>query len=70
MFKSLTIKRQLPKHLFLYLITKTKNRKNENLSVNGIKYGHERDSQWHGPEESPDDLQINHQIRVEAHLVA
>ena len=22
------------------------------------------------PEESPDDLQINHQIRVEAHLVA
>ncbi|BDA60557.1 hypothetical protein [Shewanella xiamenensis] len=23
-----------------------------------------------GPEESPDDLQINHQIRVEAHLVA
>lgn len=48
MFKSLTIKRQLPKHLFLYLITKTKNRKNENLSVNGIKYGHERDSQWHG----------------------
>ena len=24
----------------------------------------------HSPEESPDDLQINHQIRVEAHLVA
>ncbi len=23
-----------------------------------------------GTEESPDDLQINHQIRVEAHLVA
>ncbi|MEL4240632.1 hypothetical protein [Shewanella xiamenensis] len=23
-----------------------------------------------GAEESPDDLQINHQIRVEAHLVA
>ena len=28
--------------------------------------------EWKGlnPEESPDDLQINHQIRVEAHLVA
>ena len=26
--------------------------------------------QEHCSEESPDDLQINHQIRVEAHLVA
>ncbi len=25
---------------------------------------------WRNSEESPDDLQINHQIRVEAHLVA
>lgn len=31
-------------------------------------FTHEKGEPW--PEESPDDLQINHQIRVEAHLVA
>ncbi|ODR85401.1 hypothetical protein ABT47_08830 [Shewanella xiamenensis] len=29
-----------------------------------------RDTLLYSAEESPDDLQINHQIRVEAHLVA
>ncbi|MCU8094299.1 DNA topoisomerase III [Shewanella sp. SM20] len=42
----------------------------EAISQKEIKYAHFMDPITQSTEESPDDLQINHQIRVEAHLVA